>query len=163
MDWREVVEVWNSACAAAGKGVFGNIQKPGDQRAIRGILSSGADASQVAARAKIMLGEDWRDHFTLSALWSGWEALGDIAAREARKRELNSQSSGNPPTRIEEINRVWSEPSIKAGDEAHAKLVAWLKASGERIVAANAKRSSGDAFTDRVLDVFDGEILRESR
>jgi hypothetical protein len=159
MDWKEVVETWNSACAAAGKGVFGNIQKPGDQKAVRGILSSGADASQVAARAKILLREDWRDHFTLSALWSGWEALGEIAGREAKKRELAAQSVGNPPSKIEEIKKVWAEPSIKAGDKAHAELVAWLKASGERIVAANAKKSSGDAFTDRALDVFEGEIV----
>ena len=52
---------------------------------------------------------------------------------------------------------------MKAGDKAHAELVEWLKASGERIVAANAKKTTGDAFTDRVLDVFEGEIVKESR
>ena len=161
MDWKEVIDAWNLTCAAAGNGVRGNIQKPGDQKAVRGILSTGADAAQVVARAKVMLEEEWRDHFTLSALWSGWEALGEIAAKEARKRELNSQSTGNPPTKLEEIKRVWAEPSMKAGDKAHAELVEWLKASGERIVAANVKKTTGDAFTDRVLDVFDGEVMRD--
>lgn len=74
-----------------------------------------------------MLSEAWREYFTLSALWNAWEALGEKLVKLERKRVLDAQQVGNPPTKIEEIRRIWSEPRIKPGDPAHRRVVEWLE------------------------------------
>lgn len=126
MDWKRVVAVWDELCPAR-KGVKANISRYGDQRAVKGILASGVDEGVYREMIAAYLSEDWRDCYQLSALWSGWDAILAALTERKRKRALNLQSSGNPPTKIEEIRRVWAEPRLRAGDEAHQELVSWLR------------------------------------
>jgi hypothetical protein len=125
MGWKEVVEVWDRAVAKAGRGQRANLGKLGEQAAVRHLAA--LDLSQVLARAELMLAEEWREYCSISALWSSWEVLGEKVAKRERERAINSQAVGNPPTKTEEIRRIWAEPHIRAGDEAHAELVEWLR------------------------------------
>ncbi len=127
MDWEEVIAEWNAAVAAAGHGQQADLARLGDQRAVRAISQTGIQPLQFRSRADLMLSEGWREYFTLSALWNAWEALGEKLVKLERKKRLDAQQVGNPPTKIEEIRRMWSEPPLRAGDPAHQRLSAWLQ------------------------------------
>lgn len=127
MDWEEVIAEWNAAVEAAGRGQRADLTRLGDQRAVKALAQHCWDPSQLKERARLMLSEEWREYFTVSALWNAWEALGEKLSKLERKRRLDSQQVGNPPTKIEEIRRMWSEPSLRPGDPAHQRLSAWLQ------------------------------------
>ncbi len=126
MDWKRVVEVWDEMCPER-KGVRANISRYGDQRAVKGILASGATEEHLRERIACYLAEDWRDCYQLSSLWSAWDALLVTLTEKRRLRLIHSQAVGNPPTKQEEIKRIWAEPPLRAGDEAHQELVTWLR------------------------------------
>lgn len=127
MEWQEVVAAWDEAVAKAGKGQRASIHRIGDQKAVRCLAAEATDRLQVLARAEVMFSEEWREYFTIASLWNSWEALGEKGTELERQRKINSQAVGNPPTKIEEIRRIWSEPRLRAGDEAHQELTEWLR------------------------------------
>lgn len=126
MDWKRVVAVWDELCPER-KGVSANISRFGDQRAVKGILAAGVTEDELREMISAYTAEEWRDCYQLSALWSGWEAIRVALTERKRLRRLNLQAVGNPPTKMDEIKRIWAEPSLRAGDEAHQELVAWLR------------------------------------
>ncbi len=126
MDWKRVLAVWDEMCPER-KGVRGNVARYGDQAALKGIVASGVSEEELRERIAYYLGEEWRDCYQLSSLWSGWDAPLVTMAEKRRLRILHSQAVGNPPTKQEEIKRIWAEPPLRAGDEAHQELVAWLR------------------------------------
>lgn len=126
MDWKRVVAVWDELCPER-KGVRANLTRFGDQKAVKGILAAGVTEEELRERISAYLGEEWRDCYQLSSLWSAWDALIVVMAERKRLRAIHSQAVGNPPTKQEEIKRIWAEPPLRAGDEAHQELVAWLR------------------------------------
>jgi len=65
-----------------------------------------------------MIGEEFRDeaYLNLIALERSWEALGEKVRIRERKRGLNRQPVGNPPTDMKKIREIFESPRLKPED-----------------------------------------------
>ena len=122
MDWKETLACWDALAGKEPKAVRVSLHRIGDQKALQAL--SRETREEFERRVAALFRESWREYFTISALWSSWDALGIKAASDDLKRLKASQSVGNPPTKIEEIRKVFQTPP---DPEVPKMARAWLE------------------------------------
>jgi len=114
----DVIEWWDEVVRDSKKGQTAKLTNGGIVTAAHNLALLSPTKHSLQDRARAMIGEDFRDeaYLNLIALERSWEALGEKVRIRERKRGLNRQPVGNPPTDMKKIREIFESPRLKPED-----------------------------------------------